>query len=444
MINKPLRLFLAFFIGVSLISEMGFSQNSTRSPYSYSGIGDLAYPGFTQHVGMGRTGRAAQSEYEFTCLNPASYAHLKLSSLQIGGRGDFGKFSSGNQSSTFSNATLGYFSVGLPIHEKTGLALIFGVLPHSNVGYNLSGEEQYDTFSVRNNYTGNGGISKVYAGTGIRLGKYLSAGVNVNYLFGNLNENQARVYLDNKNMFSYATEISNHLGGFNADWGVQFSSQSKKGVKHTIGATYHMGNDIHASLNKLTRTFNAQGGFYIDTIDFYSNVKSTFTLPGGMGLAYQMSKPDHWGFSLEWSSYEWSKFRQAGVNPGFKNSSTLSGGLFYQPSKTMEKGAMKGDKFRKYTKNIRYTAGGYYHQSYVFVNATQINEFGTTIGLQLPVMRQIKLPGGEQLTLVSRINISAEYAQRGTTDNNLLKEDYLRIYLGFSLSDKWFIKRKFQ
>lgn len=444
MIYKPLRLTFAFFICVSLLLNKGYAQNATRSPYSYSGIGDISYPGFVQHVGTGRTGRANQSEYEFTYLNPASYAHLKLTAMQIGARVDLGKFTSGNQSSNFRNATLGYFSMGMPLWEKTGTSLVFGVLPLSNVGYNLSGVEKFDSFDVRNNYTGNGGLSKVFAGTGIRIGKYLSAGVNVNYLFGNINENQARVYLNNKDLFSHATEISNHLGGFNADLGVQFSSQTKKGIKHTIGATYHLGNEINSDLNRLTRTFNAQGGFYIDTIDYVAGEKSTFKLPQGMGAAYQISKPDHWGLNVEWASYQWSEFLKGGVNPGYKNSTTFSGGFFYQPSKTMEKGAVKGDKFVKYLKNIRYSAGGYLHQSYVFVNSTQIQEFGTTIGLQLPVMRQIKLPGGEQLTLVSRINISAEYAQRGTTENNLLKEDYLRIYLGFSFSDKWFIKRKFQ
>jgi hypothetical protein len=444
MINKPLRLSLALLLCVSLLFEKGHAQNSTRSPYSYSGIGDISYPGFAQHVGMGRTGRANQSEYEFTNLNPASYAHLKLTSMQIGGRGDMGRFTAGNKESTFSNATLGYFSLGFPILEKTGTSLVFGVLPHSNVGYNLVGEEKFDSFDVRNNYTGNGGLTKVYAGTGIRIGNYLSAGVNVNYLFGNINENQARVYLNNKDLFSYATETSNHLGGFNADFGVQFSSQTTKGIKHTLGATYHIGNELDANLNRLVRTFNAQGGFYIDTIEYLSDANSSFKLPNGMGFAYQISKPENWGLNLEWSSYQWSDFRQGGVNPGYKNSSTLSGGFFYQASKTMEKGAVKGEKFKKYVKNIRYTAGGYLHQSYVFVNSTQIKEFGTTLGLQLPVMRQIKLPGGEQLTLVSRVNISAEYAQRGTTENNLLKEDYVRIYLGFSFSDKWFIKRKFQ
>ena len=45
---------------MTFVFEKGHAQNSTRSPYSYSGIGDISYPGFAQHVGMGRTGRANQ------------------------------------------------------------------------------------------------------------------------------------------------------------------------------------------------------------------------------------------------------------------------------------------------------------------------------------------------------------------------------------------------
>jgi hypothetical protein len=43
----------------------------------------------------------------------------------------------------------------------------------------------------------------------------------------------------------------------------------------------------------------------------------------------------------------------------------------------------------------------------------------------------------------SNININFEYGKRGTTYYNLVEENYFNISVGLSLSDKWFIKRKF-
>jgi hypothetical protein len=57
------------------------------------------------------------------------------------------------------------------------------------------------------------------------------------------------------------------------------------------------------------------------------------------------------------------------------------------------------------------------------------------MGLPIAISRQAP----NQLTVV---NIAFEYMKRGNNDN-LLKENAFRLSLGFSLSDFWFIKRKY-
>ncbi len=440
MINKPFRLYLSVL--VCLFSISGLAQNATRSPYSYSGIGDLNYAGFAQQSAMGRTGRALHADNDYTILNPASYAHLKLTTVQFGARFDQGTFEKNGIKSNFSNGTFGYFSMAAPLANKRDLGFVFGLSPVSNVGYNLVGADDLDSLTIDNNYSGKGGVNKAYFGFGYNINKNFAIGLNVNYLFGTILENQARIYIDNKDIFSYVSEKSTHIGGFTGDFGVQYIGRTKKGIEHSIGATFHLGNSVNADVTKILRTFNSRGGFYIDTIDFAQDLKGKVTLPTGMGFAYSITKQNHWGINLEYESYDWAKYESFGVNPGFNKSTTYSAGLFYQPSINFEK-AVKGERFKKYMRYVRYTAGGYYQQSHLVIQNTQINEIGTSFGLQLPVVRQIKLPGGEQISLVSRLNISAELARRGTTDNGLLQENYLRIYLGFNFSDKWFIKRKY-
>ena len=68
------------------------------------------------------------------------------------------------------------------------------------------------------------------------------------------------------------------------------------------------------------------------------------------------------------------------------------------------------------------------------LNNEDIDEFGITFGLGLPIG-----PG------FSNINLGFEYGQRGTTDSGLVKEDIFKVSVGFSLTEarKWFERRKF-
>jgi hypothetical protein len=42
------------------------------------------------------------------------------------------------------------------------------------------------------------------------------------------------------------------------------------------------------------------------------------------------------------------------------------------------------------------------------------------------------------------VNISGEFGRRGTLDQNLLRETYGILSINLSLSDIWFVKRKFK
>ena len=61
----------------------------------------------------------------------------------------------------------------------------------------------------------------------------------------------------------------------------------------------------------------------------------------------------------------------------------------------------------------------------------QINDFGISFGLGLPIYRSN-----------STINISAEFGKRGTTKYNLVRENYAKFNLSANLHDLWFMSRK--
>ena len=66
------------------------------------------------------------------------------------------------------------------------------------------------------------------------------------------------------------------------------------------------------------------------------------------------------------------------------------------------------------------------------INNQSIKEFGISFGLGIPVSR-----------LFSSMNTVIEIGKRGTTDQNLVKENFVNFQLSLSLNDRWFIKRKY-
>ena len=91
---------------------------------------------------------------------------------------------------------------------------------------------------------------------------------------------------------------------------------------------------------------------------------------------------------------------------------------------------------RSYFSNIAYRFGCVLGPDYIRVGNT-LSQLGFTFGLGLPVPISRQAPN--QVTFV---NMAFELNQRGSNDN-LLRENLFRFSLGFSLSDIWFAKRRY-
>ena len=101
------------------------------------------------------------------------------------------------------------------------------------------------------------------------------------------------------------------------------------------------------------------------------------------------------------------------------------------------------EALRGYHKYISYRVGGYYSNYYLSVlkpnpeagvadDYYQLEDYGITFGVGLPVK-----------TLKSSINIAFTLGTRGTTEYNLVKENYGIITFNVTLHDLWFRKRRF-
>lgn len=79
-----------------------------------------------------------------------------------------------------------------------------------------------------------------------------------------------------------------------------------------------------------------------------------------------------------------------------------------------------------------YRLGASFTRTQIEVAGTDINQYGISMGLGFPLIKSR-----------SKINVAVELLQRGTTKNNLIKEQYINFHLGFAFNDIWFIKRRY-
>jgi hypothetical protein len=103
--------------------------------------------------------------------------------------------------------------------------------------------------------------------------------------------------------------------------------------------------------------------------------------------------------------------------------SIYSAGLQFTPNPTA---------LKNYLNRIQYRLGGYYGNTYHKLHGEQLKDYGMTFGLGLPYKNTNSV-----------FDISFCIGQRGTLQNNLIKENYFSVSLNMSLYDYWFIKRKF-
>lgn len=99
--------------------------------------------------------------------NPASLASLRLTSFEAGGKSYFNFLQSATEKSYKNNTYLSYISLGFPLGKRTGICA--GITPFSNVGYKIIDSNSVDGIgAVKTLYEGNGGLSQVFLGFGIK------------------------------------------------------------------------------------------------------------------------------------------------------------------------------------------------------------------------------------------------------------------------------------
>jgi len=415
------KLIVPIFLFFTLIS---FAQQGTSSPYSFYGIGDVKFKGTAENRAMGGLTIYSDSIH-LNFQNPASYSNLKLTTFSLGGTYLTTDLETNSQSEKARRTAIDYLAVGLPF-GKFGVG--FGLMPYSSVGYNI----QSNTVATATNpqeikqYSGTGGINKVFFGVGYALTKKLSIGIDYNYNFGKIQTYSFR-FIEGLQYGSREKNLSDITGGL-LNAGLTFNTPINKKLNGFASLTYSPDSKLSSSnyRNIATIQYSSTGAeILVQPLDV-DVANTTITLPSKLAVGFGIGQNKKWMLGTEItfqkSSNMGNRFNDIN-NVNYENATRYSFGGFYIPNY---------NSFSKYYEKIIYRAGIRYENTGLIINNTSIKDYGVTAGVGLPL-----------IGVFSNVNIGVEYGQRGTTSANLVQENYTNITIGFSLNDKWFQKRRF-
>lgn len=467
-----LILFLLFTITYS------FSQSGSQSPYSRYGLGDIMFAGSIAQLGMGGFSIAQNDSQAINYNNPSSMAALRLTVFDAGVRSENSKYEINSLSGQHYNGGLSYITLGFPIiYKKWGGSA--GLLPYTTTGFNLQTSGTIaDTLNYKNLYTGTGGISKLYFGNGFKVTRNLSLGFNTSYLFGTINKTRNTEFVEN-GYYNSAYKLSSTYSALVFDFGGMFKSDSvfyigKKDFKRyterdsitplgdTIKVTDDQLPDEFSAMEKkrikaarwlrlnvgltgtyagnhtetdeiLSTTYKKFGNVSTtkDTLLYQPKLKNEVTLPSSIGFGFSLQDHYHWMIGADATFQQWSKFVQSDIQDTLKNAMKFSVGGELTPKFNSQ----------NFWNRVTYRTGFRYTQTQLNLKNTPINEIAFTFGLGIPIRKDNVTAAF--FNYLSRVNCSVELGKRGTTDNNLLKEEYVRFNIGVNITEQWFIKKKY-
>ncbi len=418
---------LSVCVAVLLFSPVLNAQNnSTESPYTRFGIGELSQSTSNVSRGLGNTGIALHSKGHINPKNPASYVAVDSQTFILDFSTSLG-WAWYAENGRRDNRILGnfeYLSMLFPVSKW--MAISAGIMPYSSVGYRL-GSTQGITGSTQKeysiNYQGSGNINEIYLGTAFSPYKGLSLGINGSFLLGELEHTQLLSYSD-ANSFNTLFYDALRLNGFKASFGVQYGFAIGKKDKLTVGLTYTPSLALKSILlheESIVQSGVTQSLNKSDSIA--SN--SAYRVPEqfGLGAAYEISDKllltgdvqyNIWKNALpETATYKVQNQWQTGL------------GIAYTPAASD----------RSFWKRVEYRGGLSLENSYLRLpveNALSgYYKGGVSIGLSIPMIDRR-----------SFLDLTLDYGHLTPQASGLVHENSLRLTIGLRFNEGWFRKIK--
>jgi hypothetical protein len=422
------RLALILLIATALLPLSVSGQKKVNSPFSRYNLGDLEPAGSFRMIGMGGTGTALRDNSSIYFNNPASYSSIDTNSFIFDFGVDYGLniISDGSSHHQSGDLNFDHLMMGFPVGKRFGVAT--GFYNMSNIYYKITetvnkGDPDYDPIAgaYASSHNGSGGLTNFFLGSGIDITKYISAGVNMTLLFGNLLRTTELDFADLYNVYHNNLTEKHQLAGIHFDYGVQLNAPLKKDYFLNAGASFSAGSYYKSRFESFSSRFTAYGG--TDTLEYFADSTSKAHLPGTLRAGLAIGQKNKFVVGIDYISTKWTNARFHGSENYLGDTRTLLFGAEYIP-----------EKFSNYSflKRMEYRIGGHIGNNYLVLDGIQVKEYGMSCGLGIP------------MRILSKTNLFFDFTRKsyeGTSFSHY--ENYFTMGISLNLYDLWFIKRKY-
>lgn len=409
-------IFRSILIIVLLAPLFVAAQNNTSSPYSKFGTGDLSNVAYGRNLALGGTGFALRSASQLNLKNPASLTAIDSLSVLFE-TGVFGKFtqnSSVERSLYYWDGNITHLTFG---HRYTPWLMGgYGLMPFSDIGYafRTSKSVEGEISPVYTDWTGSGGITKLFYSLGLKINKNFSLGGELAYYYGPLNERRKTTALVEPNNPSYFY-TNTRYSGISYKGAFQYSANlDKKGTNLTIGGVFSPAQLFTGKTkSSIEQSYSSSVVVPVFSEETYSDpVKLPMTYGAGASFVWKAKY-------LLTADYELAGWNENKATQ-YIDQQIYSVGLERLPQNSL-----------KYFQRCSYRVGFRYDSGYFQIKNKAIDDVRLTVGAGFPLKKTR-----------STMNVTLEAGQRGTMQLGMLRERYTKMTVAFSFHDYWFIKRK--
>ncbi len=400
-------------------------QNEINSPYSSYGIGDLNRSSNGILDAMGGVSYGMQNPYYINFRNPASYAAFDSLSFvaDVAASVYVSNLAQNTETQQNTYAQPGYLAIGLPVtrHWRTSL----GIMPFSSVGYEIETSSTLEDIGrVDYIYSGEGGVNQLYWGNAFKICKGLSIGLNASYIFGTIFSYRNAAF-EGSNYLNTLVSDAFQVKGIYLDAGLQYMFNI--GENHRVGLGVVYSNTAYIWANEKLMV-NSYSGSYVstssyDTVLYQDGIQGQLRIPQSVGGGFSYTYKQKMTVAGDVTWRNWDKFQFMRPTDAFHNSISASLGFQFTP-----------DPFsNKFFRKMSFRVGGKYSTGELQLRNKLISEFGVCLGVGVPLTT---------FNTHSSINLMFEYGKTGTLANDLVRQNYFRISLCFTLQERWYQRVK--
>lgn len=386
------------------------------TPYSRYGLGDLIYFGSNRSDAMGGVSLGLRDDGFINRLNPAGLSRISLT--RFSGSFEYSRINStdGLTSGKFARGDFKGLAFAIPISTPHGIVLEGDITPFSVIRYATILNDNTSPYPSTQTFHGSGGINTFNVALSYQPTTWLSVGAKLNYYTGTTRQRTVVDFAD-ASFTDSDIHTTRYLSGFGGTFGIQYSGFAEHlGIPAlaplTLGAVVIPPVRLRGTQERVV---------YYSPFDFdtTNTQKTSVNIPSGAGLGLSYLFRERYILAADIFMQQWQGVNFFGTIPvEIKDRTRLGIGFEVLPPKELT----------GYWSRVHFRAGIYYHSTYVKLQGQSINEMGATVGGSFPI-------GPD-----ARVNLGLQYGVRGTTANNLQKDNVIRFNVSFSASEMWFVR----